>query len=145
VEPGFEIVEHTADIAIRGRGRTLDELFGHMAVGLFSIIIESAVVEPRVTRSIQLVAAGSATSSEAALLHDWLEELNGLHQVHGEVYARFDVRVDRQRGRLRGAVGGERLDPRRHRAHLEVKAVTWHDLSVREVPGGFEAYALLDI
>ena len=145
MEPGFEIVEHTADVAIRGRGRTLDELFVQMAIGLFSVILEPAAVEPRVTRSIALTAIGAVSSPEAALLHDWLEELNGLHQVHGEAYARFDVRVDPARRSLRGAIGGERLDARRHHLHTEVKAVTWHDLSVGAVAGGFEAYALLDI
>lgn len=145
MEPGFEIVEHTADVAIRGRGATLEELFARMAAGLFSIILEPSAVEPRITRSVELDAAGVAVSPEAALLHDWLDELNALHQVHGEVYARFEVAIDRRRGLLRAAVGGERLDPRRHQTHLEVKAVTWHDLSVREVDGGFEGYVLLDI
>jgi SHS2 domain-containing protein len=134
----FEIVEHTADVGIRGRGSTLDALFAAMAEGLFAIIADPRTVGTGRRRTIALQAA-----SEADLLHDWLEELNALHQVHSELYRRFEVRVAGTR--LEAVVRGEAIDLDRHDLRVEVKAVTWHDLRLEQADGRFEAFVLLDI
>ena len=36
----YEIIDHTADIGLRIRGRTLPELFTHAALGLFDLITD---------------------------------------------------------------------------------------------------------
>jgi SHS2 domain-containing protein len=135
---GFEIVEHTADVGIRGRGASLDALFASMATGLFTVIADPDAVAAVRTRTVSL-SAGSA----ADLLHDWLEELNALHQVHGELYGRFTVRVDGSR--LTATIAGEPIDPGRHDLRVEVKAVTWHALRLEKTDEGYEGFVLLDI
>lgn len=149
---GFEPVDHTADAAIRGWGRDLSELFSAMARGLFDVVTCADSVQVVRGREIALHAE---TIDE--LLHDWLEALNTLHQVHGELYRDFDVRVDEapppgEPGAasagglsLEARIGGESIDPTRHELRMEVKAVTWHGLSVRRTEQGYEAYVLLDI
>jgi SHS2 domain-containing protein len=137
-DPGFEFVEHTADVGVRGRGRDLPELFRNMARGLFAVIAGTASVRPERERRVELEA-----ESAPDLLHDWLEELNALHQIEGELYAEFEVVIEGTR--LSARVRGERVDPARHDLRTEVKAVTWHDLELREAPGGWEARVLLDI
>lgn len=138
---GFESVDHTADAAIRGWGRDLPELFAAMARGLFDVIARPDPVRAARARSVELRAE---TIDE--LLHDWLEAINTLHQVRGELYRDFDVRVeDANEFRLEARVHGEPIDPARHELRMEVKAVTWHGLSVRRTDRGFEAYVLLDI
>ena len=136
---GFEIMEHTADTAIRGWSRDLPDLFRVMAAGLMSVIADPAGVSPARKRLLHVEA-----ESPQDLLHDWLESLNALHQVHGEVYAEFEPRIEGTR--LSAVVRGEPIDPSRHALGIEVKAVTYHDLTLRETAdGGYEAYVLLDI
>ncbi len=142
---GFEPVDHTADAGLRGWGRDASELFAAMAAGLFDIIAGAASVRPRERREVVLRA-----DSLAELLHDWLEALNTLHQVRGELYSRFHPRVQETGGiedptALTALVEGEAMDPGRHELRVEVKAVTWHELSVRRTPDGYEAYVLFDI
>lgn len=137
-DPGFEFVEHTADVGVRGRGRDLPDLFRNMARGLFAVIAGTGSVRPERERRVELEA-----ESAPDLLHDWLEELNALHQIEGELYAEFEVVIEGTR--LRARVRGEPIDPARHDLRTEVKAVTWHDLELREAPGGWEARVLLDI
>ena len=43
----FEILEHTADIGFRARGRSLAELFETSALALVSIALETGDVSPR--------------------------------------------------------------------------------------------------
>ena len=135
---GFELVDHTADVGIRGWGGTLSELFAAMAEGLFHVIGDPESVQPVQRRRVQLRA-----ESPEDLLHDWLDELNLLHQTHGELYGAFEVTTDGRE--LDAIVRGEPLDPARHDLRTEVKAVTWHDLRIERTDRGFEAYVLLDI
>lgn len=136
---GFALVDHTADTGIRGWAPDLDGLFAVMARGLFSVIADPAQVAPGpVRRTISLSA-----DTVADLLHDWLEELNALHQIHGELYAAFAPCVS---GRtLEAEIRGEPLDAARHELRIEVKAVTWHGLKVESTSAGVEATVLLDI
>ena len=137
-EPGFEIVEHTADLALRGWAADLPGLCAVMARALFEVIADTKTVLPRVTRQVRVAA-----ETDEDLLHDWLEELNTLHQIRGEIYSRFTVRVEG--GTLTAEVIGETLDPARHDLRIEIKAVTWHGLRVQRGPEGLDAYVLLDI
>ena len=137
-EAGFEILEHTADVGVRAWGPTLGVLFREAARGMFALITDLERVRSMSSRTVELEA-----DAVEDLLHDWLEELNGLHQVRHEVYCGFDVETDGVR--LRATVHGEPLDPARHELWIEIKAVTWHDLRVERIAGGFEAAVLLDI
>jgi len=137
-ESGFELVEHTADTGIRGWGPDLPDLFRVMALGLMSVIADPRGVRPARGRNLHLEA-----ETQEDLLHDWLESLNALHQVHGELYVDFEPRIEGNR--LSALVRGETLDPERHDLGTEVKAVTWHDLALHRTEDGYEAYVLLDI
>jgi len=135
---GFEIVEHTADVAIRGWGATLETLFASMARGLFHVIGEDVNVTAIQARRLHLEA-----ETRDELLHDWLETLNALHQVHHELYTQFDIEIEDNR--LQATVRGGSLDQASGALGTEVKAVTWHDLAVQDIPEGLKAYVLLDI
>jgi SHS2 domain-containing protein len=138
LQPGFEIVEHTADFAIAGQGRDLPELFAVMARGLFALICDVEAVQPQVIRAVSLEAAPLTD-----LLHGWLQEINGLHHAHLEVYSRFTVQVSA--AGLQAEIGGEPNDGERHAIQHEVKGVTWHALALAEVPGGWRAQVLVDV
>ena len=137
-ESGFEIVEHTADTAIRGWATNVEQLFAVMAQGLFKVIGGDATTPQTQTRALHLEADNSSE-----LLHDWLEALNTLHQIHNELYTQFDLEIDQNR--LHASVRGGSLEEATGELGTEVKAVTWHDLSVQDTSKGLEAYVLLDI
>lgn len=137
-QAGFEAVEHTADEAIRAWGPDLAALLAAAARGMFAVIADVQAVRPLRERRVEVRA-----DTREALLHDWLEELNGLHQVEGELYCEFDVETDGRRATA--TVRGEAIDPRRHGLRGEIKAVTWHDLELRETEGGLEARVLFDV
>jgi protein archease len=137
-ERGFESVEHTADVAFRGWAPDLTDLFRVMAEGLFHVIGGGARVEPSAKRILHLEA-----ENPTELLHDWLETLNTLHQLHGELYTEFDPKLEGNR--LSATVRGGALEAASGELGIEVKAVTWHDLDIRPTDRGLECYVLLDI
>jgi SHS2 domain-containing protein len=135
---GFELVEHTADAGVRAWGPDISSLFRAMAQGVFAIITDPALVRAEQERLVTLDA-----ESLPDLLHEWLEELNSLHQIHRELYVEVEPEVDRLH--LEATIRGEPIDIERHELRIEVKAITWHDLKLETTAGGFEAYVLLDI
>jgi SHS2 domain-containing protein len=41
MQPKYEVLEHTADVGLRGFGKTLEELFATMAIGMIRLILSS--------------------------------------------------------------------------------------------------------
>jgi SHS2 domain-containing protein len=135
---GHEILEHTADVAIRAVAPDRAGLLEELARALFEIITDPDRVRPAVERRIRLTG-----DRFEDILHDWLEELNTLHQIHRELYGTFGARIEGNL--LEGTARGEPIDFQRHDLRTEVKAVTWHGLRVDSGPGGYTAEVLLDI
>ena len=137
--PPFEVLEHTADVGLKVYGRTLPDLFANAARGLVSLALEPHSVEAK--DRLALSARGSDLEE---LLVAWLSEILYYLDAEGWVFRDFQVR------RLEGfAIEGEGLGQRRSPAELHwrvaVKAVTYHQISVRETPDGWEAVVYLDI
>ncbi len=135
----FEILEHTADIGFRARGRTLEELFEASAEALVAIALEVKNIDVRET--YEIITAGSDTE---ALLVNWLSEV--LWMIDGRRLAMRRFRVTSLTdGTVRGEASGEPRDPERHRAKLIVKGVTYHQLRVARDELGWVAEVFLDI
>lgn len=137
----YEIVEHTADIGIRATGRSLEELFAHMAQGMFSLIVPPESVEER--QSVPVKAEGGPEQDR--LLQAWLRELLYLFDTRHFLGKRFSIEALRP-GRIEATVFGETLDPARHPVDKEVKAVTYCELGVEQLPDGtWRAQVIFDI
>ena len=149
--PGFERMDHTADIGVRVRGRSLEALFVHAAQALFDVMLElplgaGGVPEPA-------PGEGDPVSVEAddlpSLLQAWLSELLYRFTDEGRVGTGFAIRrLDRTAGgcALEAAVRNEPFDPARHVLRTGLKAVTFHQLRVEEGSGGrWEAQVIFDV
>jgi len=126
----YEIFEHTADLGLRMRAADLPELFAEAGRALFSAIVEDLdAVRP--ASEVQLSVDAERLDD---LLRDWLAEL--LYRFHAEhlLFSQFDVALEGTA--LRATVRGEPVDADRHRIEGELKAVTYHGLTVEQQPDG---------
>ena len=134
-----ETFDHTADLGLRVMAADLDTLFVEAARGLFSIIVANLDhVQP--VRTVEVRLAGEARDY---LLFDWLSELLFVFETQRLVLADFAVHVG-DNG-LTATARGEPLDPARHVLANEVKAVTYHGLTLDRTPAGWQADLILDI
>jgi SHS2 domain-containing protein len=134
-----EVFEHTADIGLRIRAATLDELFADAARGLFQLIVENLdEVQFRQVEHIELEG-----KDREYLLFDWLNELLFRFDSQHMVFTKFEVEVGP--AGLRALVRGEPLDAMKHRLDHEVKAITYHGLKLEQVENGWLAEVILDI
>jgi SHS2 domain-containing protein len=140
VTPFLEI-EHTADWALQVWAATLPELFVDAARGMFHLAVPAGAppsTEPRpagLPRTIA-ISAGDAES----LLVTWLQELLYLSETEGVIFHDFSI---------------ERLTPTHltaivwawpsSRPDKVIKAVTYHNLAIRRVDGGYSVALVFDV
>ena len=133
--PAYVVVEHTADIALRVSGRTLEELFANAAAGMFAQMVVLDRVAPALQRHVRV-----EEDDNEALLVAWLSELLYLRDVHGEAYSRFQVRFAAPRHLEAVAEGSPWTAFDR-----PVKAVTFHGLKVEPKDNGWQATIVFDV
>ena len=128
MDRGFEYFEHTADVGIRAWGPTLEVAFAEAAKGLVANMVE--VAEARVVGEAVLEVEAE---SRERLLFRFLEDV--LYQLQTELWVVSEVDVQfLAAGKLRATLRGEAYDAKRHGHVHEIKAITFHDLEVREGP-----------
>jgi len=135
----FTPIDHTADVGYRLFAPTLAELFAVAGRALFDAITERASIQPQFERKIE-VEAGDVE----ALLVTWLSELNFRCLTEFELFCEFTVDAISPTA-VRATVRGEKIDPARHVIQTEIKAVTYHELYVRQVENAWEAQVIFDV
>ncbi len=132
----IRIVEHTADWSLLVRGRDLAELFRHAAIGLARLLAGDLAAVPRDMQREILLEAYDAEG----LLVEWLSELAYWAEREGLVFPlieHLEVAPDRLTGRV---CGGRAPELQKH-----IKAVTYHDLAIREQDGKLEVTIVFDV
>ncbi len=139
----FELIEHKADVGIRGIGDSLSKAFEEAGKALFFVMAELGEVRTR--EEVKVVVHGDSREN---LLVEWLNELLYLKDVREMLFSQFKVKEIRQKGEkweLIGAAFGEKIDLSRHRVKTEVKAASYSGLKVGEENGKFVAQCVVDV
>lgn len=119
----YELLEHTADVMVRAKGKDLEECFANAAYALFDQMVDVSKVKPMTEVSFEV--EGHDLES---LLYNFLSEFLYLHDAKQLVLCEFEVEI---RGdRVLCKARGERLSHSKHAQRHEVKAITYHMLSV---------------
>jgi SHS2 domain-containing protein len=138
----FEYIEHTADLRFRSYGKTLGECFSNAAKAMFNAIVDSSTVKAREVKTINL-----SSQKLELLMHDYLSEVLFYFEDEGLLFSDFKVEVkEKNKGfELTGTLRGEKFDPKRHMILTEIKAVTYHEMKIKEEKGIWSAEILCDI
>ena len=130
----FEELEHTADLALKVHGYSLEEIFANAAYGMFSLMADLEGLEPTISHEISLESL-----DYEALLVDWLNELLYLHEVEEEIYTRFEIEALSPTV-LSAIVWGAKMTSK-----LTIKAATFHELEIRETEDGYLTTIVFDV
>jgi SHS2 domain-containing protein len=135
----WEHFNHQADIGLRGVGESMAAAFEQAAIGLTAVIAPPATIAPA-----RVIPVSCENADPELLLADWLNALIYEMSTRKMLFSRFEVSLDKSL--LRANVWGERINPEKHRPAVEVKAVTYFDLSVKEEkPGRWVAQCVVDV
>ncbi len=135
----FRFLNHTGDLGMEIYGQSLIDLFENAGQGLFAVITNPSKVEEKIGKKIGLNYDDLET-----LMVDWLGQLLYLHDVEGLLFRRFEVSSIGD-GRFEASAWGEKFEERKHVVRTEVKAVTFHQLEVRQRGDMWQARVILDL
>ena len=136
---GFEIIDHTADVAIAAYGADMKKAFANAALGMFSIMTDIKKVNQTAVRDVEVTA-----DEMKVLLVSWLNELLFICEVEKILFKKFDI-SELDGTRLVAKCYGEKIDPKRHRIKTEIKAATYHMTQIEEKREGSRIQVLFDI
>lgn len=137
--PKYILIDHTADIGIDVFGDSLKELFSNAAFAMFDIIADLSNVKNKDEYRISV----SGVDREQ-LLVNWLSELLYVHDVKGLLFKDFTITniTDTQ---LDAIVRGERYKDGIHVIKTEMKAVTYHNLSIIRKDSQWQGRIIFDL
>jgi|WetSurMetagenome_2_1015567.scaffolds.fasta_scaffold04391_3 SHS2 domain-containing protein len=141
----FAVFDHTADVGLDVRGESLADLLQTAARATFDQMLEDWPKEVETQEEVRAVPPKGLEGDQGELLVDWLQELLFAFETRRLVPLTYDFE---QVGpaEVRAGVGFGQFDASRHRTRLEIKAVTYHELRVRQEPdGSWLARFILDV
>jgi SHS2 domain-containing protein len=139
----FEFLEHTADMYIVGRGKTLEEAFANTAVGLGFMIISSDNVKPKIKEEIKIVS-----EDKESLLFDFLSKFLYYQDAESLIFHKVKVECIKKLNsnwHLVAKAWGEKFDPEKHEEGSHVKAITYHYMEIKEEKNKCMVKVLVDI
>lgn len=130
------------DAVIEAYGSTLEEAFENAAKGLSDTMIDLKTVRPE--REIKFCAKGHDLYS---LLFDWLDKVMLLLVADAIALSEFSIKIKQHNSdySLKGTARGEALDVYRHGYKVEIKAVTYHEMEIKQEKGRVTVRFLLDL
>jgi SHS2 domain-containing protein len=134
----YEVISHTADTGIVAWGTSLADVFTNAAYGMFDLMFDIGQVTPSAERRI-----GAAGDTVEELLVGWLSALLAVAEIEGFAFSGFSVEM-LGRGEVAGIARGVSSTALPLRGS-PIKGVTFHDLAVEEVEGGFRARVIFDV
>ena len=121
------------DAIIEAYGSNLDEAFENSARGLVNTMFDLSQVSP--SQEIKIEAKGYDLEG---LLYDWLEKVMLVLLTENVVLSDFKVKISENedsgdyRYLLSCTAKGESLDVKKHRYKVEIKAVTYHQMEIKQ-------------
>ena len=134
----FRVIEHTADVGVEVKADSLSELFEGTALAMTSLMVDTSRVGKSVTKNVELEA-----DDLDELMFMWLNEI--LYIVNTEEIIFCEFSVDVNGNRLEGSMRGEPLDFSKHEIKDEIKAATYHELTVKREGELWEVRVIFDV
>lgn len=159
--PEYTELEHTADVGIELVAPDLRSAYERAAAAVFDLMCDLDGVA--VDRSFELSVEGRPGDLEHLMVR-WLSELLFLYSSEHVLLSSFEIEelvgvgasaasASGSRGgshddervlRIVARVRGETFDATRHRVKVEIKAVTYHGLTVERTERGWSVRVIFD-
>ena len=140
----YELLEHEADIGVKGIGPTLEEAFQEGAKAMFSVMIDLEKVEATSSVDVKCEA-----DSIEMLFVEFLNRLLADMTISEMVFSKFEIKITKSEEpetySLTGKAFGETLNQEKHQTKTEVKGATLHGVKYEEVEGKHMIQCVVDV
>ncbi|WP_319521799.1 archease [uncultured Desulfosarcina sp.] len=135
----YQLLDHTADLRMRVTGASRAELFQNAGLALADLICD-----PDTLTSTQTVGIDVTGDDPADLMVNFLRELLYLWTGKEKLVKMVSISEVSDTA-LAAHIAVANYDARRHTLLNEIKAVTYHQISVEPVEDGWQATVVFDI
>lgn len=139
----FEYLEHKSDILVKVYGDSLEKAFEHAAMAFFQVLIRNPKEISNDTKKHFIVKGENLEE----LLYRFLEEFIFIFDTEKLIFSYFQIMITYSKKGYEANVSimGEKFQPIKHKAGIEVKGITYHMMKVDRKEGKIEIIFLLDI
>ena len=129
----YTLIEHTADIGIKIKGKNLKEVFKNSALAMFDIMAEQRT---------EKITVKLKSDNLEELFVNWLNELLSLSAAKELIFT--NIKIKRLgKNILEAEVTG--CGAKNYKFNTEIKAATYHELEIRRAKSGWQARVILDV
>jgi SHS2 domain-containing protein len=139
----FKFIDHPADIAVEVIGKSLEELFIDSAMAWQHSVIDEKIHSSTKTKTIVFV-----NQSLEILLVNFLNELNYLLFSKKWIMNSIkEIKISKKESvwNLKVKIRGEGYSPLKHSLKEEIKAITFHQMNIKEKKGEYVTRIVFDI
>ena len=135
----YELIEHTADIGIRVKGKDLKSLFKNASLAMFEILAEKKKTAGEKKKKINLKQKADTLDE---LFVNWLNELLSLSAIKELIFSDFQIKkIDKNN--LEATLIGSAIKD--YKVNTEIKAATYHQLKLKQAKSGWQAEVIFDV
>jgi len=138
----YQLIEHTADIGIRVKGKDLKDLFKNSALAMFDIIAETSSKLKAQSSKLKKITIKQRADNLEELFINWLNELLSLSATKEKIFCEFKFKNLNERN-LEAIVGG--CDIKDYKINTEIKAATYHALKLEHAEDKWSAEVIFDV
>jgi len=135
----YQLIAHTADFGIRLKGKDLPELFQKAALAVFDIVAQK---KKNLSSGKKEIKISLHAEDIAGLFISWLNELLSLSATRKIIFSDIQI-LKLENNHLEALAKGEDIE--NYTLNTEIKAATYHDLELKQVPGGWQAKVIFDV
>lgn len=136
----YALIEHTADIGISVRGKTLKELFVNAGLAMFDLIAKREKAGGAGS-SLKIKIEQKAQNLDE-LFVNWLNELLSLSSAKERILSGLKINSISE-NRLQATAAGDKTA--NYKVNTEIKAATYHGLELKKVSSGWQAKVIFDV
>lgn len=135
----YKIFDHTADIGIEVWGKTKKELFTNAVQAMFDLMVDIQCINTIEEKIVKIAGADMED-----LLVNFLREV--LYLFNGKKWLVKKCKLlELRAGHVVAQLQGESYNSQKHQLKKEIKAVTYHGLSVEKKVRGWKAKVIFDV
>ena len=135
----YKIIDHTADLGIIVKGVDEKNVFIHAAQVMTDLMVEGDISKKTVMKDVSLQGEDFPD-----LMVRWLGEI--LYLFAGEKLIVNSIEIKSISPiQLKSTLTLSSFEPEHHQVKREIKAVTYHQISVDQVNDGWQARIIFDI
>lgn len=139
VTPKFKLIDHTADLGISVVGNDMADLFENASVALMQIMVKTSHTDE--SRKMKVTVLGMDLPD---LMVRWLSEILYLLQGENRVVNQAKIlEIDSEH--LVAELDTTFFSAKQHEIINEIKAITYHRISVSRQKGRWQAQVIFDL